>query len=219
MILQDIVDSVSKKILDKSITEEDYIYMCNECQYIIADSIYTPNLQTSTTLTCDGNETLTLPNDFSKNIFVAINLKNNLPIKIFESPIYLLKEYPLSSVGDVFAISLFENKKIIIRNVPNDNQQIKIFYYKNPEVIKRLNVDINYIPESYVYTLFYNFICFKYFQMIEEGVNEGNEGIKINSNFYYKLFMNKLQELQNKYSNIHDIANRDFTDALRFLDE
>ena len=174
MNLEYILKTVKRKVQDSSYDDDDYINWINECIGQIASEENLPDLVTYDRIIIRAGEySDSRPDDYHSGLFHAYNNTKNRKVRVFNSLTEFLEKYPgLNENGDVESI-VVSGEDILGMYVPDQDQEIRIWYYREPEYLNNPN-DIlpSYIPRQLHAVLFVNYCCMQAYSEIEDGVGE-----------------------------------------------
>lgn len=193
MTVAKMVDRILNKIDDDSYDNDDVLDSLNRCAIHIASVITIKELATVGTVTAGaGDNTVSLPSDFQKNLVHAYNKTTGERIEVRKSR-RLVDRYsdnPNTSGNVVVVCNDYPN--LYFKNSPSSDQEIDLYYHRKPdEITFEDNIFPPYIPESHVFKLFYNYALNELYDEIEDGI----DGEKVNTKWHESKFEKFLLEL------------------------
>ena len=193
--INDIVTKVIRKVRDGQHTT--LVTKKNQCNVDIATEISVKELAVVSEVTFTANENLVaLPSDFLNkrgSLSKAYNHTINEHIKVYDSRRLLdHRTSIMGQGGNVLAIaSDFPN--VYYQYSPPSNQVVDLYYFAVPDDVISGSEFPNYIPNNYIYKLFFHYVCGYLFDYIEDGVR----GEKVNTLFHNDKYDIELKKFKN----------------------
>lgn len=193
MHIDDLLDSIQRKIQDTSYSrEDDLLPLVNQGLGEIAATVPLPGLFTMSDLVCpQGQYIVDLPADFGNWLLQAYNTTRKTPVRLYQSVTELLSHYPEMDAFAPLCAAARYGPKLYVQGVPDydSGETVRLSYYKKPTFFTPTTAteavtEIDFIPEELQSQLLVNYACKEVFNEIEDGV----EGTKVNWNTYRKRY-------------------------------
>jgi hypothetical protein len=192
MIAVDDLSKVIQENLDDASLSGRIIPTLNVAQNYLANKFDLPALDTSGDLTTTVLDyAVDLPTDYMKNVWHVASASSSErvggPQRGNNNPYYdlhrFLKKWPLPSITNAGSICdcAIKGRELWYQEVAIDT--LTIHYYKNPVTLVA-GADVVSLPAHLVQDLLENFVCWKLYGIIEDGV----EGKKIDTAYYKGLY-------------------------------
>jgi len=202
MILLELVEAVERVIQDSSFTDSDIIARLNEAQSEVSGGVQstlgswlTPPLPELLTIGTINTSTeaayIAMPDNFQRTLQFVASSKGN-EIDIAESFISFAEVYPLLDKSGAIVECCEAGKNFYYQGIPTSSAEITIHYYRFP-VDMSSDADLpDGIPSHLHRGLLVNHVCWKIFELIEDGIDEA----KTNTEKYMTLFFNAARILE-----------------------
>lgn len=186
-----IVDRVVEIVQDGSFTRGVILDLVNRGLGEIAGLVKLPLLLDDDTVNTGVAPSAALPTGYSRGLFFVSSLGQGRRIKIEESFLRFLGYYPtLDSEGDVARVSV-RGLSLFYQPIPATPDTLTIHFYRNPTLLA-LDTDVpGCLPDHLQIPLLSCFAAKEIFAVKEDGI----DGKKVNTEFYYKMFMSSLGAL------------------------
>ena len=202
MTLPELITIIDRIITDDSFTDTDIKNYLNEAQLVVAGGVQStlgswltpplPELFTIDTITTELSLSNTaMPDDFHRQLqFVASSVGNE--INIAESFLSFVETYPLlNQAGTVNECCEFGNN-FYYQGIPTSAETLTIHYYRKPNDMTNGDDEPDGIPIHLQRNLLVNHVCWKIFELIEDGI----EGPGVNTERHMKLFYDAVRTLE-----------------------
>lgn len=202
--LEDLVASVTLTLRMPSVTSTEITLHLNNCYDYVASQVLLTSLESSGVATSVVDSISTeIPTDwlYHRNLF-SCEVEDNSPITILNSKEHLRRIYPdfetvkQSGTIDYLVVS---GSSIIYYPIPSDPVELVCGYFKIPTWLEKPIEgyscgcdELVTIPIGLQPKLLESYICWKIWQRVEDGI----EGRKVNTAYYYNLFKEALVELE-----------------------
>lgn len=199
--LQEISDRIASILQDESFTPHLTSYI-NEGIQRCASLVLLPALESAgTVLTMPGAVETDIPAEwnYDRNLYLVDSTNARAPVKIFSSLALLQREYPqfkmLLESGDVEAITVTGDDKLVYYRTPTAADTLVCAFYQKPTLLA-VGTDVpTCLPDFLQMKLLTAYVCSEIFDIIEDGI----DGIKINTQKHLAAFNNALEELSKFY--------------------
>jgi len=194
-----ILDKIEHKLQDSSYAREELLSDLNDLLSYVTAIYPLPNLQTTADVVAlIGGDSVALPDDYHSNLYRVENTTNAKVCKIvFNFKVLASMHDGLTvagSVGDVAA----ENGFLHFRKAPTVNETLKLYYNKKPTtLLDTVSSFADCLPNHLHDPILVSYVLYDKFSEIEDGV----EGKRNNTIFYWERFMVGMQNLQTFYPN------------------
>ncbi len=191
----EIVKEILRVVDDDRYTETAIKSLVNEAVLSIASGrMYSfrltispplPRLYTTdTVLTVAGDDSLTLPADFNRDVVQVLNSDSEIiPIPSLRK---FLRLYPEQVAGAVFRCAIKGNK-LFYRDIPTVAETLTVHYYKNPATLT-LDDDIpDCIPVQLHRSLIVPYVCREVFNVLDANSKGKSRAKKYEAMFLYGM--------------------------------
>jgi len=173
--------------------DRDFILaVLNQCNADIASRIDFKELATVDTITFTaGENTISLPSDFHKNLDFGRNTTTNRSITVLDSRRIIDRQMDrIDRTGNVILVAL-DYPNIYFQYSPSANQAGTIYYHRLPTDLTLDGIFPAYIPAGLTFRIFYNYTIGEMYDVIEDGV----EGEKVNTMYHRDQYDKAAAEL------------------------
>ncbi len=196
MNTSDLLDVIEKKVQDSSFDrEEDFLRLLNDGLLFLAQTYRLPALQATDTVDTEADiNYVEMPVDYFSNLYHVYNDTMKCPVRLCYTRQTLHRMFvnDFQAQGKVEAVCC-EGRILHYRRVPKDPETLTLEYYTVPDILEDSEASVpDCIPEGLHSQLLLNFVLWKVFDSIEDGV----EGQKINTQYYQQEFAGGIALLQ-----------------------
>lgn len=199
--LQEISDRIISILQDKSYAPQLTAYI-NEGIQRCASLVLLPALESVGTVdTVLGSTETDIPDtwNYDRNLYIADSALTEKGVKIFSSVALFSREYPQfrieKTAGDVEALTTYGNK-IVYYYIPSTVDTLTCAFYTKPTLLS-VGTDVPMcLPDFLQMKLLTAYTCSEIYDLIEDGV----DGIKINTQKHLAAFNKAIEELSNYYT-------------------
>lgn len=199
--LQEISARVNNIVQDESFTPHLTGYI-NEGIQRCASLVLLPALETTgTVVTIPGAVETDIPTawNYDRNLYLVDAANTESAVKIFSSLALMQREYPQFKVlledGDVEAITVIGDNRLVYYRTPTTADTLSCAFYQKPTLLSAGDDVPTCLPDFLQMKLLTAYTCSEIFDLIEDGV----EGIKINTQKHLAAFNSALEELSKFY--------------------
>lgn len=181
LTVDDIIERVLKKVDNDDFTEEDALAALNQCNVHIATEIYIKELFTVSEVTIAANtNSVALPDDFLREFKFAYNKTISEQIKVYDSRRLLDRKLRGSRTSGNVRYACNDYPNIFVKYTPASDNILDIYYCAIPDDLEEGGEFPGYIPNNYIYNLYFNYACARLWDFVEEGM----EGEKVNTLYH-----------------------------------
>jgi hypothetical protein len=202
MQLSELVDAVELVIQDSSFSEATIISYLNEAQNEVSGGVQStlgswlipplPDLLTIDTISTSTDYAyVSMPSDFQRNLQLVVSAEDT-EIDIANSFLEFTETYPaLNKAGSVVECCEF-GSQFYYQGIPTTSVDLTIHYYKVPTDMADDTDEPDGIPNHLHRGLLINHACWKFFELIEDGIS----GPGVNTEKYMNLFLHAARTLE-----------------------
>ena len=202
MILSKLITEVEEIIQDNSFLSTNITSRLNEAQLEVAGGIQstlgswiTPPLSELLTIgtvdTATDAAYVSMPDNFQRQLQFASSSEGT-EIDIAESFISFVEVYPLLDKAGSVVECCEVGGNFYYQGIPTSSAEITIHYYKAPTDMSDDDDEPDGIPSHLHRGLLINHVCWKIFELIEDGLEEAGS----NTEKYMKLFFSAVRTLE-----------------------
>ena len=202
MILSKLITEVEEIIQDNSFSSTNITSRLNEAQLEVAGGIQStlgswitpplPELLTIDTVdTATDAAYVSMPDNFQRQLQFASSSEGT-EIDIAESFISFVEVYPLLDKSGSVVECCEVGGNFYYQGIPTSSAEITIHYYKAPTDMSDDDDEPDGIPSHLHRGLLINHVCWKIFELIEDGLEEAGS----NTEKYMKLFFSAVRTLE-----------------------
>ncbi len=185
-------------IQDPGVTPTEIDALINRGILYIASNVLLADLEVSNTVDSElASSLIPIPSewDFHRNL-ISVYIEENNQIEVVHSIEHLSRVYPTyetdKQTGCVTVAALNRNN-LVIYPIPDEVKELICYYHRKPETLVNDVDEPSCIPIGFQEELIINYVCYNIFRRIEDGV----DGRKVNSTFYFSMFKENLIALEN----------------------
>ena len=202
MILSKLITEVEEIIQDNSFLSTNITSRLNEAQLEVAGGVQStlgswitpplPELLTIGTVdTATDAAYVSMPDNFQRQLQFASSSEGT-EIDIAESFISFVEVYPLLDKSGPVTECCEVGGNFYYQGIPTSSAEITIHYYKAPTDMSDDDDEPDGIPSHLHRGLLINHVCWKIFELIEDGLEEAGS----NTEKYMKLFFSAVRTLE-----------------------
>ena len=195
-----LLDKIENKLQDSSYAREEILSDLNDLLSYVSATYPLPSLQTTSNVTAtSGSSSIAVPDDYHCNLFRVENTTTERVCKVvFNFKVLASMHDGLTVAGSVVDVAV-ENGILHYRKFPTVNETLKLFYNQKPTILTDSELSSpDCLPAHLHDPILSSYILYDKFSEIEDGI----EGAKNNTTFYWNRFLNGMQSLQTFYPNI-----------------
>lgn len=199
--LQEISDRIINIVQDPAYTTQLTGYI-NEGIQRCASLVLLPMLESVGTVdtVLDSVETdIPVSWNYDRNLYIVDSALTKNGVDVFSSVALFSREHPQFRVdktaGDVVAVTIY-NEKLVYYYVPAEVDTLTCAFYTKPTLLS-VSTDVpTCLPDFLQMKLLSSYVCSEIYDLIEDGV----DGIKINTQKHLAAFNKAIEELSNYYN-------------------
>jgi hypothetical protein len=189
-LISRVLSKVNGDVAKDDFDNDDILMAVNGCLAHIATVIDIKQLATVSEVILSADEnTVSLPSDFCKNLVYAYNKTTNRPVKVYDSRRLIDRKINKITGGNVVCIAPDGDENIYYQYIPPSNQTLDIYYHKMPDDLSIGGDFPSWIPNNFIYKLFFNYVVNELYDYVESGIEGQNiEGSKTNTVWHQERF-------------------------------
>ena len=194
--LEELRLEIKAPLKDSSITDDFIDAKINECLRYLARKLLVPALESSNVFTTEvGVAEVDIPIDwnYSRNLFHASVVDGN-PITVLSSIGLLVSRYPNYDVdldeGSIEFVTI-KGTSLVYYPIPAEATEVTCKFYAVVTPLINDTDEPTFLPPEMHIDLIVNFVLWKIWARIEDGM----EGIKVNTQYHKSEFLTYFEEL------------------------
>lgn len=197
LTVERLIEKIILKIQDGDesdyVTPDTVMEELDQCNVDIATEVNIKELATVSEVTlAAGQNSVSLPSDFlnkQKSLSQGYNKSTNEHLKVYASRRLVDRRFRGISITGNAMIICDDFPNLYYQCSPSSDQLIDIYHFAVPNDLSENGNFPNYIPNNYIYRLYFHYACAQLFDYLEDG----EEGEKVNTLYHEDKYSKNLK--------------------------